>query len=182
MSAIVEFGNPVLRVKAARISEDSITSDETRRISHELMQVCDDNKYGVGIAAPQIGISKAIIVISIKSTPSRPDRKAFQKTVINPEINEYIGDPVQLWDGCLSSGPDPVFAQTKRYKKIKVSYYDDDGHFHDNEVLEGFVAHVFQHETDHLNGILFVDRITNSKSWMSNSEYIKMMTSKRKSN
>ncbi len=87
---------------------------------------------------------------------------------------------MQLWDGCLGSGTNPVLSQTERYKEIKVSYYDETGHFHDNEVLTGFIAHVFQHETDHLNGILFVDRITNSKSWMSNKEYVRMMAKKSK--
>ena len=179
MAIITEFGNSILREVAKKISLEDITSDATKKIMSDLKKVCDANKYGVGIAAPQIGISLAVMMIAIKSTPSRPGRDAFDKVVINPQIKEYIGRTVQLWDGCLSSGTDPVFAQTERYKELKVSYYDETGQFHDNEVLTGFIAHVFQHETDHLNGILFVDRITNSKSWMSNKEYLKMMAAKK---
>ena len=180
IGTIKEFGSPLLRQKARQITPSAITSEKTKKIIADLKRVCDENKYGVGIAAPQIGISLAVMIIAIKPTPSRPGRDAFDKVVINPQIKEYIGKTVQLWDGCLSSGTDPVFAQTERYKELKVSYYDETGHFHDNEVLTGFIAHVFQHETDHLNGILFVDRITNSKSWMSNKEYVRMMAKKSK--
>lgn len=178
MIDITEFGNPILRQVAKKVEPSKIASRDTKKVINDLKRVCDANKYGVGIAAPQIGISQAIMVIAIKPTPARPNRVAFDKVVINPEITEYIGRPVQLWDGCLSSGTVPVFAQTKRYKKIKVNYYDESGTFHKDEILTDFVAHVFQHETDHLNGTLFVDRITNSKSWMSNKEYLKMMAAK----
>mgnify|MGYP001157886166 FL=1 len=181
MDKIVEFGNDILRKKAGNVKVGEFKSEETKRIIAELNEACDNNKYGVGIAAPQIGESKAILVIRIKNTPARPDREPFDKVVINPKIIEYIGKPTQLWDGCLSSGDDPVFAQTERYRKVKVNYYDEDGKFHEGEILSDFVAHVFQHETDHLNGMLFVDRITNSKSWMSNKEYIKMMSRKSSS-
>jgi peptide deformylase len=172
---LAEFGDPILRRVAQRVDLKDIKSEEIQTLIKRLREACDANKYGVGIAAPQIGVSQAVLVIKIKSTPSRPNLNSFDKVVINPEIIEYIGQPVQLWDGCLSGGADPLFAQTERYKKIRVNYYDEDGEFYEDELIDGFVAHVFQHETDHVNGMLFVDRVTNSKSWMSNSEYLKMM-------
>lgn len=176
---LAEFGDPILRKVAQRVDPKDIRSEEVQTLIKNLREACDANKYGVGIAAPQIGVSQAVLVIKIKSTPSRPNLNLFDKVVINPKIIEYIGQPVQLWDGCLSSGADPVFVQTERYRKIRVNYYDEDGEFYEDELIDGFVAHVFQHETDHVNGMLFVDRVTNSKSWMSNSEYIKMMNKKR---
>jgi peptide deformylase len=169
-----EFGNPILRKVAKRLNKEEILSTKIQGFIADLKATCDANPYGVGLAAPQVGESLAIVAISVKSTPARPELASFEKVVINPEIVEYLGSEVDMWDGCLSSGPLPVFAQTKRYKKIVVSYFDEEGEFHENETLTGFIAHVFQHETDHLNGMLFVDRVVDSKSWMSNAEYIKM--------
>lgn len=177
---LTEFGDPLLRQIAKNVPVDQIVSEKTKDIIEKLRATCDANKYGVGIAAQQIGIDAAIFVVRLKPNPSRPNSPSFDKAVINPEIVEYIGDTVQLWDGCLSGGPDPTFAQTERYKKIRVNYYDEEGKLHENELLDGFIAHVFQHETDHLNGMLFVDRVTNTKSWMSNKNYIAMMNEKRK--
>lgn len=174
---IIEFGNPILRQKAKLIKLADIKSDQIQGLIKELIQTCDEHPFGVGIAAPQIGISLQVFVIRIKPTKSRPELKNQTKIVINPKIIEYIGEPVQLWDGCLSEGKETMFAQTERYKKVKVKYYSEDAKLKE-ENLDGFIAHVFQHETDHLNGLLFVDKITNSKSWMSHNEYVKMRSKK----
>lgn len=163
----------MLRQTAEQVKLSDIKSEEIQKLVKDLIQTCDEHPLGVGIAAPQIGVSKAVLVIRTKPTKTRPELKARTRIAINPEILEYIGAPVQLWDGCLSEGKEVMYAQTERYKKVRVKYYTEEAELKE-EVLDGFIAHVFQHETDHLSGLLFVDRITNSKSWMSNSEYSKM--------
>ena len=170
---IVEFGDPILRKKSEAIKLSEIQSDEVQQLIRDLIQTCDDNPFGVGIAAPQIGFNKNIFVIRTKPLKTRPGLKPRTRICINPEIIDYMGDKIDLWDGCLSEGEHPLFAQTKRYPKLKVKYYNENGEVK-TETLDGFMAHVFQHEYDHLQGILFVDRVEDSESWMSHGEYIKM--------
>jgi peptide deformylase len=168
------FGNPILRETAKRLSKDEILSDEIQQLIKNIKYTVDKRKYGVGLAAPQVGVSIALALIAIKPTPTRPDRKIFNKVIINPEIIETYGNKKGMWEGCISygSGTNFPYGQTKRYKKIKVSYVDEYAKKH-TEVLEGFIAHVFQHETDHLNGILFVDRVTDNTTFITASEYRK---------
>lgn len=176
---IIEFGNPILRAKARRLSAEEIKSEKIQQLITNLKDKVASEEYGVGLAAPQIGESVAVSVIAVKPTPSLPERKFFEAVIINPEIIEFTGGKTPLWEGCMSFGVgEPVFAQVPRYKSIKVSYYDDNAIKHE-ETLDGFIAHVFQHETDHLNGVLFVDRVEDSKSWMNASEYKKMLKAKK---
>lgn len=168
------FGNPILRAPARRLSKDEIVSDEIQQLIKNIKYTVDKRKYGVGLAAPQVGVGVALALIAIKPTPTRPDRKIFNKVIINPEICETYGSKKGMWEGCISygSGTNFPYGQTKRYKKIKVSYLDEHAKKH-TEIIEGFVAHVFQHETDHLNGILFVDRVTDNSTFITASEYRK---------
>lgn len=171
----IEFGNSILRKHAKRLSKSEILSDDIQHLIKDMKYTCEKRKYGVGLAASQVGRSLAISVIAIKPTRSRPEASRFENTIINPEISEYLGEKEQMWEGCLSfsSAEDPVFAKAERYTKIKVKYFDESAEFHE-EILDGLVAHVFQHETDHCNGILFVDRVVDSTTWMNASEYQKM--------
>jgi len=170
-----EFGNPILRKKAKRLTKSEILSDDIQHFIADLKYTCEERKYGVGLAASQVGRSLAISVIAIKPTKSRPGLSRFETTIINPEIIEYMGDKEQMWEGCLSfsSIEDPVFAKAERYTKVRVRYLDESADLHE-EILDGFVAHVFQHETDHCNGVLFVDKVKDSSTWMNASEYQKM--------
>jgi peptide deformylase len=134
----------------------------------------EEKKYGVAIAAPQIGESIALTVVGIKPTPNRPELEPYDAVLINPEIIETVGEPVDSWEGCVScgTGDDILFAQVPRFKEIRVTWLDETAKSRD-ELLGGFVAHVIQHETDHLNGILFVDRVTDPTSYMMVDEYRK---------
>lgn len=80
-----------------------------------------------------------------------------------------------MWEGCISSGEgdSTLYAKVPRFKSIRLRWLDEYAEQHD-EVLEGFVAHVAQHETDHLNGVLFVDQVTDTKTYMIAEEYKKM--------
>jgi peptide deformylase len=175
------FGNPILRKKSKRLTKSEILSADIQHLISDLKYTCKKRKYGVGLAASQVGHSLAISVIGIKPTKARPDLVKYEKTIINPEITEYIGEKVGMWEGCLSfsSLNDPVFAKAERYPRVKVKYFDENAKLIE-EVLDGLAAHVFQHETDHCNGILFVDRVKDSSTWMNSSEYRKMVKDKNK--
>ncbi len=172
---ITEFGNPILRKVSKKVAQGEIGSTEIHRLIEDMKVTIKTGEYGVGLAAPQVGESLAISVITLRPTTSHPEREIFDAVIINPEIVETVGEKVDKWEGCMSFGSgEPVFAQTKRHETIKVKYHDEKAVLHE-EILSGLSAHVFQHEVDHLNGVLFVDRVEDPKSWMNASEYKKML-------
>lgn len=124
---------------------------------------------GVGLAAPQVGESLQLAVIEIKKTPIRPEVLPLAPTVIiNPEILTVSREKISDWEGCLSF-PN-VRGLVPRHKSITVRYYDLSGQRHIVK-LNGFQARVFQHEIDHLNGVVYVDRIEDAKSLMTLKEF-----------
>jgi peptide deformylase len=169
-----KFGNPILRAKARHLSREEILSDDIQTLIADMRYTVAKKQYGVGLAAPQVGKSVALSVIAIKTTPTRPDRTPFDMTIINPEIVETYGNRTGMWEGCISCGQgiDLLYAKALRYKKIKLRWLDEHAVQHE-EILEDFTAHVAQHETDHLNGILFVDRVRDTKTYMMADEYRK---------
>lgn len=173
LQTLVHFGNPSLRQKARKLSDKEIKSDKIQQLITNIRYTNETKEYGVGLAAPQVGESIAISVIGIKPTPTRPNLKVFNQVIINPTY-EGIGRRTGMWEGCQSagSGKNILYGKALRYKKIRATWYDEHAVFH-NEELGGFVAHVFQHETDHLNGILFVDRVRDTKTFMMADEYRK---------
>ncbi len=177
---MIRFGNPILREVALKLSGKEIESLKTQKFIEELKQVINSKKYGVGLAAPQIGGDKAIAVIDIKPTVLRPNVEVFSMVIINPSY-EGIGQRHSKWEGCLSSGSgnNTLYAKVLRYSKIHALWIDERGELH-KTILEGLPAHVFQHETDHLNGILFVDKVQDTKSYMLAGEYKKRIAKNRK--
>ena len=175
------FGNPILRTKAAAINPTDIGSNIVQQLISDMRYTVEKEASGVGLAAPQVGGGKALALIAIKPTKNRPDRERFESIIINPRY-EGIGRRVGMWEGCISAGRgnDTLFGRALRYQKIHASWYDENGVEH-MEVLDGFVAHVFQHETDHLDGILFVDRVKDRTTFMMADEYRTRIVSKEKS-
>lgn len=178
---ITRFGNPVLRKKAKLLTDVAIKSKKVQKLILQMHQNLSDNKHGVGLAAPQIGKSIALSVIDIKPTDARPNLKSFSTVFINPEIIEVYEPKSPKWEGCIScgTGDDTLFAKVPRYSKVKLSWIDADLKHH-VKVLGGFLAHVAQHEVDHLNGVLFTDRVEDKTSYMMIDEYYKRVVSKRK--
>lgn len=131
----------------------------------------ETKKYGVGIAATQVGKSLAISVIDTKPTPTRPEIVRQKLTIINPEIIKTYGKKVDEWEACISGTK--LYAQVPRYKKLRLKWHDEKAKIHEQD-FDGFTAHVIQHEVDHLNGILFVDKVENPASYMTFNEYKKM--------
>jgi peptide deformylase len=170
---ITRFGNPILRKAAKRLNSDEVKSGPIQTLIRDMKALLETDEYGVGLAAPQVGKSIALSVIGIKPTPTRPTVARFETIIINPDY-VGIGEPTSKWEACIScgTGSDTLYAEVPRYEAIHASWIDEQGREH-AEDIEGFVAHVFQHETDHLNGVLFVDRVKDSESYMMGDEYRK---------
>lgn len=161
---IVAYGDPVLRKVGKEIDKEYPNLKELIANMKETMY----NASGVGLAAPQIG--KDIRLFIIDASPfgededlSEKDRitlKTFKRVFINPKIIEEEGDEWAFNEGCLSI-PD-VREDVFRQEKIKIEYFDEDFNKHTEE-LEGLAARVFQHEYDHIEGVLFTDKLSSLK-------------------
>lgn len=176
---LTRFGNPILRDKARILSVSEIKSDEIQQLIANIRYTNDQKKYGVGLAAPQIGVGVSLSVIGIKPSPNRPDIQKFDSVIINPSY-VGIGPRKSMWEGCQScgNGKETLFGKAMRYKYIRATWLDEHGRVH-HEELRGFVAHVFQHETDHVNGVLFVDRVRDTRTYMMADEYRKRVALKK---
>ncbi|AOW18881.1 peptide deformylase [Polaribacter vadi] len=161
---IVAYGDPVLRKECMDIDADYPNLKELIVNMKETMY----NASGVGLAAPQIG--KAIRLFIIDASPFAEDEdldeadretlKSFNKVFINAQILEEEGEEWSFNEGCLSI-PD-VRQDVLRQPKVTIEYQDEDFKTH-TEVLEGLAARVFQHEYDHIEGVLFTDKISSLK-------------------
>ena len=173
------FGNPILRSKTRRLTLAEIKSENIQTLIDNMRHTLVKKAYGVGIAAPQVGVGIALSVIGIKPTPNRPNLESFETVLINPEIVETYGNKKRPWEGCIScgTGNNTLFAQVPRYKRIKLRWINEKGEQRE-EILEGFIAHVVQHEVDHLNGVLFVDRVKDPSTFMMADEYRKRIVIK----
>jgi peptide deformylase len=173
-----QFGNTILREITQRITKQEILSTDIQYLLKDMRYTLVNKRYGVGLAAPQIGKSLAIAIIGIKPTPTRPNIPTLDMTLINPEIVANYGKPVLMWEGCIS-GPD-MYGKTERYEKVRLKWLDEKANSHE-KIFDGLVAQVIQHENDHLNGILFVERVVDPKSYVTFSEYKKMRKLEKKS-
>ena len=145
------YGDPVLRKSTDSVTEfDNNLSD----IVHNMIEAMYEGN-GIGLAAPQVGISKKIIVIDT----SFGENADSALHLINPEIIETKGECL-LEEGCLSIPG--VYEEIVRPEKILVTYFDSDGNEQKIDA-DGLLSRVIQHEMDHLDGILFVDRLSTVK-------------------
>jgi peptide deformylase len=165
---ICRMGNPVLRQVAADIPQEHIGSPEIQQLIQE-MQVAMKHYGGIGIAAPQLGISLQLAIIELPATNRYGQMAALPFTVfINPRI-EYLTQDLQgFWEGCLSVPG--LRGLVERPSKIKVSYLNQQGEMLEMEA-QGFLATVIQHELDHLRGVLYVDRLKHPSLLAFQEEY-----------
>ena len=164
------MGNPLLREEALPFAKKEISSSETK----ELVQSLWDTKEeygGIGLAAPQIGVSKQLAIIKIEDDSERyPETEESEKFVIfNPKLT-YLEETRQgFWEGCLSVPG--LRGLVFRPRKIQVDYFDENAK-NKTVILEDFLATVFQHELDHLFGKLFVDRLEDISTLVYEDELI----------
>ena len=161
---IVAYGDPVLRKKGKEIDKDYPNLDALLENMYETMY----GAYGVGLAAPQIGLPIRIFLVDASpfaedealSVEEQEQLKDFKRTFINAEILEEEGDEWAFNEGCLSipNVREDVF----RKPKIKIQYQDEQFNTHVEE-FDGLIARIIQHEYDHIEGVLFTDKISNFK-------------------
>jgi peptide deformylase len=150
---IVIYGHSILRKVAEDIDKDYPSLQEFIANMFETMY----NSEGLGLAAPQVGKSIRLFVIDgAPVAEDEPALKDFKKVFINAHITEKCGDLKPMTEGCLSIPK--LREEVNRESHIRIEYYDENWVFH-NEVYDGYKARIIQHEYDHLDGILFTDKV-----------------------
>jgi peptide deformylase len=153
------YGDPVLRKE----------SEKVEKIDEEILQLLDDmvetmhSSNGVGLAAPQIGVNKRVFVLDVGDGHIRK--------VINPKFLEFSDDLEENEEGCLSVPG--IYKKVKRAAKVRISYLNESW----EEVIEeadGLLARAFQHENDHLDAVLFVDKVSPVAKRMINKKLQKL--------
>jgi len=151
---IVEFPNPILRAENAEIID---FDDKLCALCTEMFAVMYGAK-GVGLAAPQVGLNLKLFVYNPEpSVPNEFMRKLGERVVANPKIIEYCQRTDVDIEGCLSSRAECCIGDVRRCSELRVEYQDERGAIK-RKRLTGFEARVFQHEFDHVNGVLHIDR------------------------
>jgi len=168
---IVQLGDPILREPAQRID------DPNNPKFHALMstlQTMMQEANGVGIAAPQIGESWQLIIIASRPTARYPNAPLMQPIImINPSFEVTDSTTDKDWEGCLSVPG--IRALVPRVRAIKVYFQNPQGESQELE-LKDFPARVFQHEFDHLQGLVYLDRVENNHDIVAESEFFKLIT------
>jgi peptide deformylase len=153
---VARLGHPVLRQVARPIPEHEIKAVETQRLIDDMVETMREYN-GAGLAATQVHTLKQVAVIEVLRNPRYPDAPEIPLTVvINPVVTLLTSDMEDGWEGCLSV-PE-MRGIVPRYSAVRLQAYDRDGQRMDLTAKD-FFARVIQHETDHLNGIVYLDRM-----------------------
>ena len=166
---IAQLGHPVLRTAAKPVDLPAI--EALRAFAEDLMATMRDAD-GVGIAAPQVYESLSLFIVASKPNPRYPDAPLMEPEIVaNPEIVWRSDEIVKGWEGCLSIPG--IRGHVPRPQRIRARYQTLDGLEVERE-FEGFVARVFQHEDDHLRGIVFLDRLESNRDIICEKEFRKL--------
>ena len=166
---IAQLGAAVLRQKAEMVEFDAVN---TRSIISDMLTTLADSN-GVGLAAPQIYEPYRIVIIASRPTPRYPNAPEMEPTVmINPTFRILSEQTTKDWEGCLSIPG--IRALVPRFTQIEVSYTDQQGKSVSQQ-FEDFIARVFQHEYDHMNGIVYLDRVETNRDIISEKEFLKQI-------
>jgi peptide deformylase len=159
---IIRLGNPLLRQTCAPVSDPSAAADTIADLADTLRHSRQTTGYGRAIAAPQIGILQRVIFLNVEGDRPWP--------LINPVITAASGETIVVWDACLSFLS--IFMMVRRHKHITVRYQDLEGVTHEVEAgPERDLAELLQHEIDHLDGVLCIDRVEDLKTVCSKEEF-----------
>jgi peptide deformylase len=164
--SILQLGNPILRQKAAAVEDPTAREipDLLRDLADTLAHWRAETGYGRGIAAPQLGDLRRVILLQLPA--------ADPWALINPEIIERSAEKIIVWDACLSFLS--IFMQVERHREIIVRYQSLNGEFHEFEAGDDRnLSELLQHEIDHLDGILAIDRVVDLKTICTREEFEK---------
>lgn len=171
---IAQLGQPVLRRVADRIGDPGDPAVQAV-IDDMLVTVADAD--GVGIAAPQVFESISLFIIASSPNPRYPQAPAMEPVaMINPEFLRVSDEKEKGWEGCLSVPG--LRGLVPRHTRIGVRYLTRSGELREEE-YEGFLARIFQHEFDHLQGVLFIDRVESTLDLVSEKEYFRALRDRR---
>src|SRR5574341_2192225 len=153
---VARLGHPVLRKVAVPVPVKEIRAAETQRLIDDMVETMREYN-GAGLAAPQVHVSKQICVIEVSGNPRYPEAPSIPLTVlVNPVVTPLTEEMEDGWEGCLSV-PD-MRGMVPRYTSVRLDAYDREGRRIEGEAKE-FFARVIQHETDHLHGKVYLDRM-----------------------
>lgn len=163
---IALLGNSILRQPARAVEN---VADPDLQLFIDRLIATAASKDGVGIAAPQGYDSSRLFIVASRPNARYPRAPEMEPTpTINPRILAHSDERVKDWEGCLSVPG--LRGLVPRYTEIEVEYCDRNGKLQ-HRILTGFVARIFQHELDHLDGILFIDRVESTRDLYSEQEY-----------
>jgi peptide deformylase len=168
---IAQLGAEVLRMQAKEVQD--IDSAEIQSIASDMFTTLVDTN-GVGIAAPQISASWRMMIIASRPSERYPYAPEMEPVLmINPGFEPQGNAREKDWEGCLSIPG--IRAKVPRYTNIKVTYLSAEGE-QVTQKFTGFIARVFQHEYDHLDGLVYLDRVENNRDIIAEVEFTKLMT------
>lgn len=167
---IARLGHPVLRKPAKPVPVGEIRAAETQRLIDDLIETMREYD-GAGLAANQVHTLEQICVIEVVENPRYPDAPHIPLTVVINPVVTPLGDEMEAgWEGCLSV-PD-LRGMVERYTTVRLQCYDRQGQ-HVDLIAKEFFARVIQHETDHLNGIVYLDRMRDLSTLAHTAEWNK---------
>lgn len=170
--SIIQLGHPTLRQRASQVQD--VRSPEIQQLIDELIATVQQAN-GVGIAAPQVDESYQIMIVASRPNPRYPFAPEMEPTaMINPVILARSEAVEKGWEGCLSVPG--VRGWVPRHCEITVEYQDRFGQLQQTS-LTGFVARIFQHEYDHFQGLVFLDRVESEADLLDEAAYQAMMNS-----
>ena len=153
---VARLGHPVLRQTAEPIAPNDIRSAEVQRLIDDMVETMREYN-GAGLAANQVHTLKRVCIIEVAGNPRYPDAPSIPLTVlVNPRVTPLTEEMEEGWEGCLSV-PD-MRGVVPRYTSVRLEGYGRDGVPIDL-IAKDFFARVIQHETDHLDGVVYVDRM-----------------------
>ena len=166
---VARLGHPVLREPCRELTRAEIRSPATRRLVEDMRETMAEYA-GVGLAAPQVHEPVRIAIIEFDPGDAERDLDEGQTsfTVFNPKTTVLDPAPAGYWEGCLSVPG--MRGYVERPRRVRVDYLDEAAK-PARVVADGFLATVFQHELDHLDGVLYVDRLADPKLFAFNEEF-----------
>lgn len=165
-----QLGDSILRLQAQRVID--VNATHTKEIIDTMKTMLSTSK-GVGVAAPQLFESVRIVIVVSRPSERYPLAPKMEPVVmINPSFKVLSQSKKKDWEGCLSIPG--IRALVPRYENIQIDYFDELGN-KQKLLAENFVARIFQHEYDHLNGLVYLDRVEDNKDIITESEFQKLM-------
>ena len=158
---VAHLGHPVLRRPAEPVPPEAIGAPEIQQLIDDMLETMVDQD-GAGLAAPQVHVSKRVVIYGVESNPRYPDAEVVPLTVlVNPTITAATEEQEEDWEGCLSV-PN-LRGKVPRWTRVRVVAWGRDGRRLQFEAA-GFHARVVQHECDHLDGVVYLDRMRSMES------------------